>query len=43
MEVLTQSAPISFEDTATAFEAQSNRQLTKTYWLFLGNEQQFFS
>ncbi len=34
MDVLTQSAPISFEDTATAFEAQSNRQLTKTYWLF---------
>ncbi|MDW8296591.1 MAG: proline dehydrogenase, partial [Raineya sp.] len=34
MEVLTQSVPISFEDTATAFEAQNDRQLAKTYWLF---------
>ncbi|PKQ70743.1 proline dehydrogenase family protein [Raineya orbicola] len=34
MEVLTQSVPMSFEDTATAFEAQSDSQLNKTYWLF---------
>ncbi|MCS6796279.1 MAG: proline dehydrogenase family protein [Raineya sp.] len=34
MEVLTQSVPISFEDTAIAFEAQNDKQLTKTYWLF---------
>lgn len=34
METLTQSIPITFEDTAIAFEAQNDRQLSKTYWLF---------